>query len=102
MGNGIKQERQKTIKLLTLKHWQLLGLLIGPPILLLVINLIYPNGIVHLVTFPILMLYCFALIYSWFYTLAVNLHKKLPVTATMNLTTFKIFFFIDYWVVSFD
>ena len=44
--------------------------------------------------FPIMMILLIGLFFGWFYALGTNLHKKLPQTATMNLTRFKIFLLI--------
>jgi hypothetical protein len=85
-------------KLLTLKHWQLFGLLIGLPFIFQVYvvssSLTSGNPKMYIVSFPIVMIYFIGLFFGWFYALATNLHKKLPTTATMNLTRFKIFLFI--------
>ena len=85
-------------KFLILKHWQLFGLLIGIPfifqfiIMSSVISSNDPTKIFYY--FPILMVLFVGLFFGWFYTLGTNLYKKLPQTATMNLTRFKIFLFI--------
>lgn len=42
---------------------------------------------------PIVILFI-AVLFGWFYTVGVNLNKKLPDTVKMNLTKFKWFFFI--------
>lgn len=85
-------------KLLTLKHWQLFGLLIGLPLIFQVdlvgSALASGNPKMFIISFPIMMIYFIGLFFGWFYALATNLHKKLPTTATMNLTRFKIFLFI--------
>lgn len=44
--------------------------------------------------FPVTMILYIELLFGWFYALGTNLHKKLPPTATMNLTRFKIFLLI--------
>ncbi len=86
------------IKLLTLKHWQLFGLLMGLPIVFqfIAIGSMFSSNdpSVMLYFFPIVMILFVGLFFGWFYTLGTNLHKKLPTTATMNLNKFKIFFFI--------
>jgi len=87
--------------LLGLKHWQLFGLsvvsVIGNIIIALGImfwcNVVIPwMFMVIWFVFPLFFFTCFYL--GWFYTLAVNTHKKLPETVKMNLTRFKIIFFI--------
>ena len=83
---------------LTLKHWQLFGLLIGLPIVFQFItigSMISSNDPTIMFNFlPIVMILYFGLFFGWFYALGTNLHKKLPPTANMNLTRFKIFLLI--------
>ena len=85
-------------KLLTLKHWQLFGLLVGVPIVFQFIimgSVIASNNpTTMLLFFPIMMILFVGLFFGWFYALGTNLYKKLPPTATMSLTRFKIFLFI--------
>ena len=85
-------------KFLTLKHWQLFGLIIGLPMVFQFITLgsvISSNDPKALsFFFPILMILFIGLFFGWFYALGTNLHKKLPAAVTMNLTRFKIFLFI--------
>lgn len=81
-------------KFLTLKHWQLFGLLMGLPIVFQLItigSLISshdPTAMFYF--FPIMMILFIGFFFGWFYALGTNLYKKLPQTATMNLTRFKI------------
>jgi len=85
--------------LLRLKHWQLFVLailwVVVPFTFLLTL---WRNAAASwvlmfiMLLFPVCLYVCFYLI--WFYTLAVNAHKKLPETVKMNLTRFKIIFFI--------
>ena len=76
------------IKLLTLKHWQLFGLLIGFPMILqfvaigLIISGANPKMLFYL--FPVMFVLFTALYFGWFYALGTNLHRKLPTTAPMN------------------
>jgi len=85
-------------KLLTLKHWQLFGILIGIPILfefLIIGSFFFGEGLRNIFfIFPLMMIVSIGLFFGWFYTLGTNLYKKLPPTATMNLKRFKIFLFI--------
>ena len=85
--------------LLRLKHWQLFVLsilwVVVPSTFLFTLWRDAAATWVLMFTmllFPVFLYICFYLI--WFYTLAVNTHKKLPVTVKMNLTRFKIIFFI--------
>jgi hypothetical protein len=86
------------IKFLTLKHWQLFGLLIGIPMIFQFITIgtviSSKNPTTMFYFFPIMMILFIGLFFGWFYSLGTNLYKKLPVTANMNLTKFKIFLFI--------
>lgn len=85
-------------KLLTLKHWQLFGLLMVLPMIFQFVAmgsiLTSSNPTLFLIAFPIMMIFFIILFFGWFYALGTNLHKKLPATVTMNLTRFKIFIFI--------
>jgi len=85
-------------KLLTLKHWQLFGLLMGLPMIFQFVIMgsvmTSNNPTIMFAAFPIMMILFIGLFFGWFYALGTNLHKKLPETATMNLTKFKIFLFI--------
>ncbi len=85
-------------KLLTIKHWQLFGLLMGLPMLFQFItigSMFSSNDPTAMFSFfPIMMILFVGLFFGWFYALGTNLHKKLPETATMNLMKFKIFLFI--------
>ena len=80
---------------LTLKHWQLFGLLMGLPMVFQFIaigSVFSSKGPTTMFYFlPIMMILFIGLFYGWFYALGTNLHKKLPQTANMNLTRFKIF-----------
>ena len=42
---------------------------------------------------PIVMLLFIVIFFSWFYSLGTTLHKRLPESVKMNLTTFKFFLF---------
>ena len=85
-------------KLLTIKHWQLFGLLMGLPMIFQFVIMgsvmTSRNPTIMFAAFPIMMILFIGLFFGWFYALGTNLHKKLPETATMNLTKFKIFLFI--------
>jgi hypothetical protein len=85
-------------KFLTLKHWQLFGLLIGIPMLFQFItigSIMSSNETTGMFYFfPIMMILFVGLFFGWFYALGTNLHKKLPSTVKMNLARFKIFLFI--------
>lgn len=84
-------------KLLTLKHWQLFLLLFGIPficqIVMTVLFITSRNPTAMLVILPLSMIIMMVLFFSWFYAMGANLHKKLPDSAPMNLTRFKILLF---------
>jgi hypothetical protein len=84
-------------KLLTLKHWQLFGLLVIIPMIIQFFLMGYlltnNNPSIMQITFPFVLIVYIGLFFSWFYVLGTNLYRKLPPTATMNLTKFKIFLF---------
>ena len=85
-------------KLLTIKHWQLFGLLMGLPMIFqfVIMGSLMNSGnpTIMFAAFPIMMILFIGLFFGWFYALGTNLHKKLPETATMNLTKFKVFLLI--------
>lgn len=85
-------------KFLTLKHWQLFGLLLGLPMIFQFIfmgSMISNNNpTIVFKAFPIIMILYMGLFLGWFYSLGTNLHKKLPETVNMNLKKFKIFLLI--------
>lgn len=90
-------------RFLTLKHWQLFLLFIGVPIIfqfiatVSIVTSINPtdtNPIVTIVIFPIMMVLFIGLLFGWLYSVGVNLYKKLPVAASMNIVRFKFFLFI--------
>lgn len=83
---------------LTLKHWQLFVLLMALPMIFQFITIgamfLSNDPLALLYFYPIMMVFLVAIFFGWFYAIGTNLHKKLPETATMNLTRFKIFLFI--------
>lgn len=84
-------------QLLHLKHWQLFLLIIGFPIILEFVfmgAILSQNLSLISIAFPIIMILVIGLFFGWFYTLGVNLHKKLPDTVQMNLNKFKLFLVI--------
>ena len=85
-------------KLLNLKHWQLFLLMVGLPTVLefsLIgyifssqnFNAIFPGFLIMMILFLVPFI-------GWFYSLGTNLFKRLPATAKMSLTRFKIFIFV--------
>lgn len=86
------------VQILKLKHWKLFLLLAGPTILLLPVILIFVVKSLNLsllpLLFPIVIASSLVVFLIWIYTLGVNLHKKLPIDSTLNLTKFRLFFFL--------
>lgn len=77
---------------LRLKHWHLFLLLIGIPIAFqLLFTFLLLSGATNIMfwLFPIIMMICVGTFMSWFFAMAVNLNKKLPDIAQMNLKKFK-------------
>ncbi len=84
-------------KLLTLKHWQLFGLLVGVPIVfesITIGSIISGNSGAVIYIMPVIMILFMVLYFGWFYSLGANLYKILPESVTMSLMRFKIFLFI--------
>ncbi len=85
-------------KLLKFKHWQLFLLLMIFPLVFefIVIGLVAANKNPELafVLVPVMIILFMGLFFSWIYSLGTHLHKKLPETASMKLTRFKIFLLV--------
>ncbi len=87
-------------KLLTIKHFQLFGLLVGAPVVftILIISTIVLIGLpvtMLISIFQKLTIFIIFAIFGWFYTLGTNLHEKLPTSMPMNLPRFKMFLSIQ-------
>jgi len=84
---------------LRFKHWQLFSLLVctyfGFKIVGNTTTVIASHGetITYTEYSPLYFLFI-AVLFGWFYTIGVNLTKKLPDTAKMNMTKFKLFMLI--------
>src|SRR5690606_34285524 len=63
-----------------------------PLVFLFTIN----NTPVMEILFPILVVLCMGLWFIWFYSMGINLYKKLPATVSMNISLFKIAIFIPF------
>ncbi len=85
-------------KFLSIKHWQLFGLLVGLPMIFQFVSMasvISTNDpFAEFKYLPIMLILYIGIFLGWFYSLGINLHKKLPKTVTMNLKTFKLFLLI--------
>lgn len=83
---------------LTIKHWQLFAIIFAIPLILQFVImgalLINSSDTLLFTIFPILMGCEMIIFFCWFYSLGINLHKKLPETIKMSLIKFKIFLFI--------
>ncbi|NEU06903.1 hypothetical protein GZH53_01145 [Flavihumibacter sp. R14] len=77
------------IKLLTLKPWQLFGLMMGVMIIGSFFGLATNDIVWAFSTFLLAAIY-----FGWFWAIAVNLNPKLPPTANLNLRRFKLFMLI--------
>ena len=71
----------------------LIGIPIITEILIMVSIALSKNFLIMFIAFAIMMLYFMVVFFGWFYTLGINLYKKLPNTVNMNLTMFKIALF---------
>ncbi|TXJ29665.1 MAG: hypothetical protein E6Q24_00180 [Chitinophagaceae bacterium] len=83
--------------LLYLKHWQLFLLIVGLPLLFdFVSTIMLAQGNLSFITiaFLITMILVVVVLLGWFYTLGINLYKKIPDTVQMNLRKFKLFLII--------
>jgi hypothetical protein len=87
-------------RLLKVKHWQLFILLFGIPFILQFAfafsMALEPNSMMPYAIMPLVMFLFIAIFFSWFYSLGTALHKRLPESVKMKLTTFKIFLFIPF------
>lgn len=85
--------------LLTLKHWQLFTILFGLPFIMVLttggITIATQTPAILIYTFIVMIIYILMFL-SWFYILGTNLHKRLPATVKMKVTTFKTFVFIPF------
>ena len=75
---------------LQLKHWQLFGLLVGIPFILQIVGMVTKSVIILTVSALIM----FGVLFGWYYTLGINLNKKLPKRVKMNVTKFNWSMFI--------
>ena len=76
-------------KLLTLKHWQLFGLMIG----VMIISSFFDIATSQ-VAWAISMLLFVAIYFGWFWAMGINLYSKLPPNTNLNLGRFKQFMLI--------
>ncbi|MFL5730413.1 MAG: hypothetical protein ACJ75J_13075 [Cytophagaceae bacterium] len=89
------------------KHWQLFILTFGLPMLFQFIMMGTmiakslsrehpdPSSLFsYMKFFPLIMILFMAVFYSWFWSVAMGLQKKLPAHVTMKVRKFRIFFFI--------
>ena len=87
------------------KHWQLFILTFGLPFLIEIIFMLrmfvtIASGRVNgldmgaFTLFPIIMLLCMGTMFGWFWSVAIGLQSKIPQNIKMNVTLFKVFFFI--------
>lgn len=83
---------------LTIKHWQLFSLLVGIPLIfdfILFGWIVSGNNPRFLLSISFIVVIVFmGIFFAWFYALGTNLYNKLPASANMNLTRFKVFLII--------
>jgi hypothetical protein len=79
-------------KFLTSKHWQLFGLVIRIPLLLIIsIAVVALKGEAKIAGYllSVLLISFVLLFYGWFYSLGTSLNKKLPPNTSMPIKWFK-------------
>ncbi|MDH7464451.1 hypothetical protein QEG73_24355 [Chitinophagaceae bacterium 26-R-25] len=97
------------------KHWQLFIVVVGIPLIMqiiafaIIISRMFSLALSHdkpdplamlglmYTVVPVIMLVCLIIFFLWFYSLGLNLHRKLPSSVNMNLNLFLVF--ITYPVV---
>ncbi|MBV4356608.1 hypothetical protein [Pinibacter aurantiacus] len=91
------------------KHWQLFIVVVGIPLVMQIIagavmmvrmfSSVFSNSLPDFpgifrfmsVAVPVIVITMVLIFFSWFYTLGINLHRKLPASVKMNLNPFLIF-----------
>lgn len=85
-------------RFLTLKHWQLFGILIVLPVFFqtITIGTIISSNFLEsrFYYFPLVTILFIGLLFAWLYTLGANLYDKLPPITTLNIARFKLFLVI--------
>lgn len=80
-------------KLLHLKHWQLFLLMTGVPVITFLGSSIFLYsgflGWVVLLLFPLGMIFTMLIMFSWLYTIGVNIYDRLPSRPPSKLNKFK-------------
>ena len=82
-------------KLLTLKHWQLFGLMIG----VMIVDSFFDLA-TNQIAWAISMLLFVAIFFGWFWAMAINLYPKLPPNTNLNLNRFKLFMLIPAFYIA--
>ncbi|WP_430411354.1 hypothetical protein [Kordia sp.] len=96
------------------KHWQLFIILLGLP-LLFQFYIMYTmfstfgtetnpdpeNFIDFFQIFPLIMIVFMSIFFGWFWSIAIGLQHCIPSTIKMNVTKFKVFFFIPLAYITF-
>ena len=96
-----------TDRFLKAKHWQLFVLIFGVPFVfqLTMMGYVIAEVVINSQTdprilfeymnyLPWLALIPFGILFGWFWSIAINLQKKIPSDVTMKVKKFKLFFFI--------
>lgn len=96
-----------TERFLKAKHWQLFLLTFGIPVVfqfglmgtIMARIALQPNPdhtimLSYVRYFPLMMVLFLAVLYGWYWSVAIGLQKKVPENVTMKVKKFKVFFFI--------
>lgn len=96
-----------TERFLKAKHWQLFILTFGIPLIFQIVLMstlfariatqTTPDPTIifsYMKFFPLIMLLFMAILFGWFWSVAIGLQKKVPQDISMKVKKFKIFFFI--------
>lgn len=94
-----------TDKFLKAKHWQLFLLMVAIPVVLQFVLMgkmfsdftfqSHPDPIImfgYMKFIPVIGILCIAVLFGWFWSVAVGLQNKVPVSVTMKVKKFKLFF----------
>lgn len=91
------------------KHWQLFIVVVGIPLVMQIVAFAVmmsrmfsfilsgtppdPMAMFGLMStvMPVIMVVCLIIYFLWFYSLGINLHRKLPSSVNMNLNLFLVF-----------
>lgn len=94
-----------TDRFLKAKHWQLFLLMVAIPVVLQFVLMAemfsnfafqaHPDPVIvlsYMKFIPVIGILCIAVLFGWFWSVAVGLQNKVPVNITMKVKKFKVFF----------